>query len=112
MLNEKNIYNHLKNGGSIEDLEKALVNEINAAQDRIIKEKDAELKEKELAAKINKARTAAIKALKSYFALVNPTVDDKMINIALDTLESTKIVKKEGEIDKDRLLEFLFPLWF
>ena len=93
MLNEKDIYSHLANGGDPKELFKALENEIHSAQDRIIKEKDAELKERELAEKINKARAAAFKAMKAYVALVNPDLDDKFINSALDVCESFKVIK-------------------
>ena len=91
MLNEKDIYSHLANGGAVKDLYVALENEIHAAQDRIIKEKDAELKQKELAKRINEARKFAVATLKDYFALVNPKVDDKMIDIALDALKDINI---------------------
>jgi hypothetical protein len=92
MLNEKDIYTHLKNGGSIEDLQKALENEINMAQDRIIKEKDLELKKKEAEQKAEKARATAFKALKAYVTLVNPTLDDAFINSALEICKSFRVV--------------------
>lgn len=91
MFNEKDIYSHLVNGGNIKDLYKALENEIHNAQDRIIKEKDAELKQKELANRINDARKLAVAALKDYFALVNPDVTADIINSVLDTLETIEV---------------------
>lgn len=91
MFNQNDIYSHLLNGGAIEDLHMALEKEIAAAQDKIIKQKAAELKEKELAEKIAKARTSAFKSLKNYFSLVNPSVDDNIINSILDTLETVEI---------------------
>jgi len=91
MFNQNDIYSHLLNGGEIKDLYVALEKEIAAAQDRIIKEKDAKLKEKELAEKIAKAREHAFQVLKRYFSLVNPSVDDNIINSVLDTLETVEI---------------------
>lgn len=99
MFNENDIYLHFMKGGSSEDLHKALENEIHNAQDRIDKEKTAALKRKELADKINKAKSTAFTALKSYFALVNPSVDDKIINSVLDTLETVEI-RVNGARDK------------
>ena len=91
MLNEKDIYTHLRNGGDPKELYKALENEIHSAQDRIIKEKDAELKQKELANRISEARKFAVAALKDYFALVNPSVTKDIINSVLDSLETVEI---------------------
>ena len=93
MLNEKDIYSHLANGGDPAELYKALENEIHSAQDRIIKEKDAELKKREAGIKIANARSTAFKAIKSYLALVNPELPDDVINILLDTCEKVKIKK-------------------
>lgn len=116
MITEKDIYNHLKNGGTIDELYKALKNEIDDAQIRIIKERDAELKEKELADKINKARSAALKALKDYFALVNPDITEEIINSILDTLESVEIKVNDvkGKYDEEwkEVWNFLFPFNF
>ena len=118
MLTDKDIYNHLKNGGSIEDLKKALENEVQATLDRIIKEKDAELKAQEAKKKEDKAHKAAVSAMKSYFALVNPKVDDKMIDIALDTLKNINIeikvtdggkkISVKGAWDDDSFFKFPF----
>ena len=66
MFNENDIYSHLVNGGNTKELYKALEIEINNAQNRIIKEKEVELKQKELREKKNKAADAALKALIDY----------------------------------------------
>ena len=107
MLNEKDIYSHLANVGDIKDLYKALENEIHNAQDRIIKEKEAEQKEKELADKKNKARTAAFKAIKAYVTLVNPTLDDAFINSALEICESFKVMTLKDAQSPDWLMDFI-----
>ena len=129
MLNEKDIYSHLANGGDIKDLYKALENEIHNAQDRIIKEKDAELKKQEQAKKELKARDAAFKAIKAYVALVNPELDDVFISSALDICESFKITtipKRDSDacnvrtFDKisfsneemEKLWSMIFPIHF
>ena len=104
MLNEKDIYTHLRNGGDPKELYKALENEIHSAQDRIIKEKDAELKQKELANRINEARKFSVAALKDYFALVNPSVTKDIINSVLDSLETIEI-KVNGVRGKSGLPE-------
>ena len=106
MLNEKDIYSHLANGGDPKELFKALENEINNAQDRIIKEKDAELKKKEAEQKELKARAAAFKALKAYVTLVNPTLDDAFINSALEICKNFKVITSKDAQTPDWLLDF------
>ena len=91
MFNENDIYTYFMNGGKTRDFYKALETEIDNAQKRIIREKEAEKEEKELANRINDARKFAVAALKDYFALVNPDVDDKIINSVLDTLETVEV---------------------
>ena len=122
MLNEKDIYTHLKNGGSIEDLQKALENEIAAAQDRIIKEKDAELKKMEAEKKIGKARAAAHKAMMAYFTLVNPDINDDIVASVLDTLGTVEIringvAARDGKVfftdeEMEKIWNTLFPVHF
>ena len=91
MLNSNDIYSHLLNGGNKQDLFDALTQEIAKAEEKVKVTKEAEKKEKELADKINKARSTASKALKDYFALVNPDVTEEVISSILDTLESVEI---------------------
>ena len=86
MFDSNDIYRHLMNGGKPENLHKALDIEIEEANKKVVAAREAEKKEKELADKVNKARTAAFKALKSYYALVNPDVTEDVINFVLDTL--------------------------
>ena len=93
MLNEKDIYNHLCNGGDICSLYEALENEIAAAQAKIDEEKAAEQEAAKKEAGIKEARERAVAALTEYFALVNPDVTEKMITSVLSTLESVKIKK-------------------
>ena len=107
MLNSNDIYSHLANGGDIKDLYKALENEIHNAQDRIIKEKDAELKKQEQAKKELKARDAAFKAIKAYVALVNPELDDAFINSALDVCKSFKLFTSKDAQTPEWLLDFM-----
>lgn len=91
MITDRDIYTHLKNGGSLEELHKAFAKDIDKIQKQIDDETVAKKREQELANKKLKARTAAFTALKSYFALANPDVDDDMINSVLDTLETVEI---------------------
>ena len=84
MFNSNDIYSYLAKDGNPKEIYEALEKEIHDAQDRIAKEKDAELKKKEAEQKIEKARAAAFKALKSYVTLVNPDLDDIFISTALD----------------------------
>ena len=116
MFDEKDIYNHLKNGGSIEDLQKALENEISNVQDRIIKEKATELKAKEAKDKELKARKSAVAALKSYFTLVNKDIDEDTINQVLDFMKNIKITvatnkNPKGSIEGvwNNILNNIFP---
>ena len=109
MLNERDIYTHLANGGEIKDLHKALENEIKKAQDRLIKEKDAELKKQETERKAAEARARAFKALKDYVTLVNPTLSDAFLNAALDACGDFKVIISKDAQTPDWLLD-LFRL--
>ena len=91
MFNSADIYLHLLKGGNKQDLYVSLEKEIAEAEAKVKARKEAEQKEKELANKINKARSAASKALKDYFALVNPNVTEEIIASVLDTLETVEI---------------------
>ena len=91
MFNSNDIYSHLLNGGDKQVLFDALMQEIVKAEEKVKIAKAAEKKEKELTAEKDKARTAAFKALKDYFALVNPDVTEDIINSVLDTLETVEI---------------------
>lgn len=96
MLNEKDIYSHLKNGGDPQVLHDAFLKELNAAQKKVDAEAEAEkAKAKEQKAKVQ-ARKAAVAALSNYFTLVLPESIDKngdnmkkLIEEALDSLEET-----------------------
>ena len=101
MFNSNDIYSHLVKGGKPEDLYKALDKEIAEANKKVEAAREAEQKEKELADKINKARSVAFEALKIYFALVNPDITEEIINSVLDTLESVDI-KINGVRGKSR----------
>jgi hypothetical protein len=94
MLNEKDIYNHLKNGGDISSLYEALENEIEAAKAKVDEEKIAEQEAAKRDAGIKEAREAAVAALTEYFALVNPSINEKIITSVLSSLESVKITVK------------------
>lgn len=63
MLTKKDIYTHLKNGGSVDDLFEALTNEIESANARIEEEELAEAKKREAAEKVEKAKEKALEAL-------------------------------------------------
>ena len=94
MLNEKDIYTHLKNDGDISSLYEALENEIEAAKAKIDAEKAAEQEAAVKALAVEEARKAAVAALTEYFALVNPSINEKIITSVLSTLESVKITVK------------------
>ena len=66
MITDNDIYSHLKNGGSIEELKKAFDKDIEAATLRIKKEEEEQVEKKIKAEKINKAKTAAAKALADF----------------------------------------------
>ena len=107
MLNENDIYSHLMNGGDPKELFKALETEIHNAQNRIIREKDAELKKKETEQKELKARAAAFKALKAYVALVNPTLDDAFIDSALEICKNFRVITSKDAQSPDWLVDFI-----
>lgn len=87
MFNSKDIYSHLMRGGDKQVLFDALRQEIAKAEEKIKTEKEAEQKAKKLAEQKAKARAAAFKALKDYLTLVNPNIEDDVINSVLSTLE-------------------------
>lgn len=95
-MQEKDIYTHLKNGGDPQELYDAFLKEINAAQQKVDEEAEAEkIKAKENEAKVQ-ARKTAVDALSAYFALVLPKglmVDKEklpgLVEEALDSLEET-----------------------
>ena len=91
MINEKEIYAHLKNGGDPEELYQAFLNELNEAQKKVDEEKIAEQVAADKAVAVKAARKQAIAALTEYFALVNPDVTEKIITSVLTSLESVKI---------------------
>ena len=97
MITEKDIYTHLKNGGSLEELHKTLAKDIDKIQKQINDEEVAKERELELANKQLKARAAAFMAMTEYFALVNKDINDEIISATLDTLESLKITIREGK---------------
>ena len=111
MLNEKDIYSHLANGGDPKELHKALENEIHNAQDRIIKEKDAALKKKEAEQKELKARDAAFKAVKAYVALVNPDLDDMFIDSALELCKNFRVISCKDAQTPDWMLDMIRRLF-
>lgn len=107
MLNEKDIYSHIANGGDPKELYKALENEIKVAQEKAIKAKTAALKKKEAEQKELKARDAAFKAIKTYITLVNPDLDDMFINSALDVCKNFRVVSSKDAQTPDWLLDFM-----
>lgn len=122
MFNSNDIYTHLMNGGEIKDLYVALDKEIIEANKKVKAAKEAEQKEKELGEKIIKARASAFKALKAYFALVNPDITEDIINSVLDTLESVEIringvAARDGKVfftdeEMEKIWNTLFPIHF
>ena len=102
MITEKDIYTHLKNGGSLEELHKALAKDIDKIQKQIDDEIVAKKREQELTNKKLKARTAAFAAMKAYFALANKDINDEIINSVLDTLESLEITFNNVRDKKSR----------
>ncbi len=91
MLNEKDIYTHLKNGGSIEDLKKALENEVAAANARILKEKEEELQKREKADKIDKAQARALDALITFCKVAELDYKKKDLEYLLSLLKKGSI---------------------
>ena len=117
MFDSNDIYRHLMNGGKPESLHKALDIEIAEADKKVQTTLELEKKEKENREKKEKMRIAALEALKSYFAFVNPDITEDIINSILDTLESVEIkvnIAKGKYDDEDwkKVWNFLFPFNF
>lgn len=90
MINEKDIYTHLKHGGDPEALHQAFLNELNEAQKKVDEEKIAEQEAAKKEAYIKEVRKDAVDALARYFALFNPNVTENIISSVLSTLESVR----------------------
>lgn len=84
-------YELLKQGKSIDEINEIIAAELNAANTKIAEEEEAAAAETKRKETINYAREKAVTALTEYFALVNPSVTEKMITSVLSTLESVKI---------------------
>ena len=91
MLNEKDIYTHLKNGGSVEDLKKALEDEVDAANARSLKEKEEEIQKREKEDKIDKALDCALDALVTFCKVAE-------LNYKKNDLEYLLALLKKGSI--------------
>lgn len=91
MLTEKDIYSHIANGGSIDDLYAALDNEINIAKEKIEAEAAARKEAEEKKIKVAELRNNAVAALTEYFALANTDIDKDVINEVLNILDGAKI---------------------
>ena len=87
-------YELLKQGKSIDEINEIIAAELNAANTKLAEEEEAEREAAKRDAGIKEAREAAVAALTEYFALVNPSVTEKMITSVLSTLESVKITVK------------------
>jgi DUF438 domain-containing protein len=91
MINDNDIYSHLKNGGSIEDLKKAFDKEIAEVQTKIAKDKEKELKAKKQAEKIETSRKCALNALIDYCKAVGADYSEKNLGLLLSYLEKGRI---------------------
>ena len=91
MLTEKDIYSHIANGGSIDDLYAALDNEISLAKEKIEAEAAARKEAEEKKIKVAELRSNAVAALTEYFALVNTDIDKDVINEVLDILGKSRV---------------------
>ena len=114
MLNSQDIYSHLLNGGDKQVLYDALTQEIAEAEAKVQTTLELERKDKVRREKKDKARTAAFKALKTYFALVNPDITEDVINSILDTLEIVEVKTNgvRGKRANTGIKDDMFPLWF
>ena len=116
MFDSNDIYMHLINGGDKQVLYDALAQEITEAEAKVQTTLELEKKDKERRNKKDKARATASKALKDYFALVNPEITEEAINSILDTLESVEIKVNDvkGKYDEEwkEVWNLLFPFNF
>lgn len=91
MLTEKDIYSHLANGGSIDDIYVTLDKEINIVKEKVKADEAARKEAEEKKVKVAELRDNAVAALTEYFALVNTDIDKDVINEVLDILGKVKI---------------------
>ena len=62
----------MREGKSLDEIGKMVTDELNAAQDKLLKEKQAEAEAVKLSKKKADMREAAVAAVKTYYALVYP----------------------------------------
>lgn len=84
-------YELLKQGKSIDEINEIIAAELNAANTKLAEEEEAAAAEAKKKETIDSARKDAVAALTEYFALVNPSVTEKLITSVLSTLESIKL---------------------
>ena len=106
MINEKDIYSHLLNGGNPQDLLDAFMKELNETQKKVDEDKKAKAEAEKTQKKVDTARKQAVAALLDYFSLVNPSVTEKMITSVLSTLESVKI-KTSGKVSNGSIFDLV-----
>ena len=96
------MYKLIKEGKSFEDIAEMIQNEYNAAEKKVEEERIAAEAEQKKEEAIKEAREAAIAAMTEYFALVNPTINKEICELALGTLGNTKITISSRTDDKSR----------
>ena len=92
MISNKDIYTHLKNGGTIEELYSALDHDIEAAMDQIEAEAEAEEAAQKKAETLDQARKEALSALVNYAATAGQNYSEEELSKLLTLLSEGKIV--------------------
>lgn len=114
MVNEKEIYAHLKKGGDPQDLFDAFLKEVNNTQKKIDQEAQEAAAKEEKKKELVKVREAAVAALTDYLTLVlGEEIHEDIIRAAIVDLEQSIEVIKSLAVsmngkDTKSILDLLF----
>lgn len=92
MISDKDIYAHLKHGGTIEELYSALDHDIEAAMEQIEAEAEAEEAAQKKAETLDQARKEALAALVNYATIAGQDYSEEMLSKLLTLMGEGKII--------------------
>ncbi len=92
MISNKDIYAHLKHGGTIEELYSALDHDIEAAMEQIEAEAEAEEAAQKKAETLDQARKEALSALVNYATIAGQTYSEEELSKLLTFMAEGKII--------------------
>ena len=102
------MYELIKEGKSFEEIAEIIKNEYTAAEKKVEEERIAAEAEQKKQETIKDAREALIAAMKEYFTLVNPPIDEEICRSIVSVLENVKITVSTSRTDgKSRKMDIV-----